>query len=173
MEISQTCAQSVMRDDDEDVSKRQDGYEDKEVDETPEDAGVEDDEHGNEVATDMRNPCSARTESATRKHHQIAHQCVRRRMPDFPHRWLGGRVHEEVVTQINRCIKRLRPQDDLSSIRVGVDDSCETFCAKCKGTREELGVKTIESLAGALSRPHPTIGNDGEYPIGDNFPTDT
>ena len=36
MENSQTCAQYVMRDDDEDVSKRQDGCEDEEVDETPE-----------------------------------------------------------------------------------------------------------------------------------------
>ena len=55
MENSRTCAQSVMRDDDEDVSKRQGVCEDEEVDETPEDAGVEDD--GDEVATDMRNPC--------------------------------------------------------------------------------------------------------------------
>ena len=31
MENSQTCAQSAMRDDEEDVSKRQDGYEDEEV----------------------------------------------------------------------------------------------------------------------------------------------
>ena len=67
MENSQTCAQSVMRDDDEDVSKRQDGYEDEEVDETPEDAGVEDDEDEDEVATDMRKPCSVRAASATRK----------------------------------------------------------------------------------------------------------
>ena len=76
-----------MRDDDEDVSKRQDGYEDEEVDET---VGVEDDEDGNEVATDMRNPCSVRTESATRKQYQLTHQCIRGRMPAFPHRCLGG-----------------------------------------------------------------------------------
>ena len=58
-----------MRDDDEDVSKRQDGYEDEEVEETPEDAGVDDDEDGNEVVSDMRDSCSARTKSATRNHH--------------------------------------------------------------------------------------------------------
>ena len=45
MENSQTCAHSAMRDE-EDVSKRQDGYED---DDTPQDAGVEEDEDGNEV----------------------------------------------------------------------------------------------------------------------------
>ena len=56
-----------MRDDDEDVSKRQDGYEHEEVDETSEDAGVEDDEDGNEVGT-----------------YQLTHQCVRGRMPAFP-----------------------------------------------------------------------------------------
>ena len=71
MENSQTCAQPAMRDGDEDVSKRQDAYEEEEVGETPQDVGVEDDEDGNVVATDMRNPCSARTESATRKRHQF------------------------------------------------------------------------------------------------------
>ena len=84
MENSQTCAQSVMRDDDEDVSKRQDGCEHEEIDETPEDAGEEDDEDGNEVATYDRSQCSVRTESATRKNHQLTHQCVRGRMPAFP-----------------------------------------------------------------------------------------
>ena len=66
MENSQTCAPSVVRDDDEDVSKRQDGHEDEEVDETPEDAGVEDDEDGDKVATDMRNPCYKLSENVSR-----------------------------------------------------------------------------------------------------------
>ena len=159
MESSQTCAQSVMRDDDQDVSKRQDGYEDEQVDETPEDAGVEDDEDGNEVATDMRNPCSSRTGSATRKHHQFTHHCVRGRMQSFPHRWLGGEVHEEVVTQMNHCIRNSRPHDDFITTRVGMDDSfgsCETICVEYEGTRDVLDVKAIASLARALSQPHPT-----------------
>ena len=50
MENSQTCAQSVMRYDEEDVSMRQDD-EDEEVEETLEDAGAEDDEDRDEVAT--------------------------------------------------------------------------------------------------------------------------
>ena len=48
MENSQTCVHYAMRDEEEDVSKRQDGCEDEEVDDTPEDAGVEEDEDGNE-----------------------------------------------------------------------------------------------------------------------------
>ena len=47
-----------------------------------------------------------------------------------------GRVHEENDTQTNQCIKISRPQDDLITIRVGMDDSCEAICAKCKGTEK-------------------------------------
>ena len=158
----QTCAQSVTRDDDEDVSKKANGYEDEEVDETPEDAGVEGDEDGEEVATDMRNPCSSRTEGATRKHHQLTHQCVRRRMPAFPHRWWGGGVHEENVTQTNQCIEKLRPQEDLITIRVGMDDSGEAMCVEYEGTRHVWSVTAIARLARAVSQPHPTIRNHVE-----------
>ena len=36
--------------------------------ETPEYIGLDDDEDGDEVASDMRDLCSVRTESVTRKH---------------------------------------------------------------------------------------------------------
>ena len=126
-----------------------DGYDDEEAEETPEDAGVDDDEDGNEVASDMRDPCSVRTESATRKHHQLTRRRVRGQMPALRHRWLGGGVCEEIVTQMIHCIKISRLQDDL--------------CVDCKGTREVLGVKAIAILARSLSQPHLIIRNDGEH----------
>ena len=165
MENSQTCAKSATRDDEEEVSKRQDGEEDEEAEETPEDAGVDDDEDGNEVASDMGDPCSVRTESATRKHHPLTRQRARGRRPALPHRWLEE-VHEEIVTQMNQCIKKSRPQDDLITIRVGTDDSCgscEAICVECKGTRGGLGVKAIAILARSLSQPHLRTRNDGEH----------
>ena len=75
----------VTRDEEEDVSKRQDGYEDDGAVETPEYIGLDDDEDGDEVASDMRDLCSVRTESVTRKHHQLTRQRVRGRMPALPH----------------------------------------------------------------------------------------
>ena len=67
---------------------------------------------------------------------------------------LAGRarrgVHEEIVIQIDQCIKKSRPHDDLITIRVGMDDSFgsrETICVEYKGTREVLGVKAIAILA--------------------------
>ena len=72
-------------------------------------------------------------------------------------------MHEEVVTQMNQCIKKLRPQEDLISIRVGMDDSGEAICVEYEGTRNVWGVKAIASLARALSQPHPTTRNDGDH----------
>ena len=122
---------------------------------------MEDDEDRDEVATEMRNQCSARTESATRKHHQSKHQCVRGRMPALPRG-----VDEEIVIQVDCCIRKTRRQDDLITTRLGVDDSfgsCETTCVEYKGTRDVLGVKAIAILARSLSQPRLIIRNDGEH----------
>ena len=80
---------------------RQDGDEDGDVEEPPEDAGVDVDEGDDTVATEMRGPDEVT--NAVRKHHQLTHipfqawceQCVRGRAPDPPHRRLGGGVREE------------------------------------------------------------------------------
>ena len=88
------CAPAVR--DDEDVPMGQDGDEEGDVEEPPEDAGVDDDEGGNAVATEMRG--SEEPTNAMRKHHQFTRtpfqawceQCVRGRAPDPPHRRLGG-----------------------------------------------------------------------------------
>ena len=54
MENSQTGAQTVTRDDEEDVSKKQE--EDEDVEEAQEVAGVEDDEHEDAVAKEILDP---------------------------------------------------------------------------------------------------------------------
>ena len=52
---------------------------------------MEDDEDRDEVATNVRDSCSAGTESATRKHLQLTQPCARGRMPDLPNRgWQGS-----------------------------------------------------------------------------------
>ena len=69
---------------------RQDGDEDGDVEEPPEDAGVDDDEGEGAVATEMRDPDEPT--NAMRKHQQLTHipfqawceQCVRGRAPDPP-----------------------------------------------------------------------------------------
>ena len=63
------CA-PVMRDE-EDVPMRQDGDEDGDVEEPPEDAGVDDDEGEDAVATEMRGPDEPT--NTMRKHHQLTH----------------------------------------------------------------------------------------------------
>ena len=67
MENSHTGAQSVTRDDEEDVSKKQE--EGEEADETAELAGVENDEDESAVATSMRGSDSSGITIAMRKHH--------------------------------------------------------------------------------------------------------
>ena len=77
----------VMRDDEE-VPMRQDRDEEGDVEEPPEDAGVENDEGEDSVGTEMRGPDEPT--NAMRKHHQSTHipfqtwceQCVRGRAPD-------------------------------------------------------------------------------------------
>ena len=67
------------------------------VEEPSEDAGVDDDEGEDAVATEMRGPDEPT--NAMRKHHQLTHipfqawreQCVRGRAPDPPHRRFRGR----------------------------------------------------------------------------------
>ena len=82
---------------------RQDGDEEGDVEEPQEDAGVDDDEGEDAVATDMRGP--EEPTNAMRKHHHLTHiqawceQCVKGRAPEPPHRRLGGRVREETVIQ--------------------------------------------------------------------------
>ena len=132
------------------MSKGQDGDEDEEVEETPEDAGVEDDEDRDEVATNNRDSCSAGTESATRKHHQIDTPMRKREIVRLPHRWLGGRVDEGIVVQVDYDFRKTRPQYDLITTRVGVDDSfdsCETICV------DVLCLKAIAILVRSMSQP--------------------
>ena len=69
-----------------------DGDEDGDVEEAPENAGVDDDEREDAMATEMRGPDEPT--NATRKHHQLTHIPfqARERAPDHPpHRRLGGR----------------------------------------------------------------------------------
>ena len=70
LENNHTCSQSVVRDDEEDVSGP-DGHEDEEVTETPEDACLD------EIATNTRDSCSVGTESVIRKNHQSTHANAR------------------------------------------------------------------------------------------------
>ena len=81
-------------------------------------------------------------------------------------------MHEEVVTQMNRCISNSRPHHDLITMRFGMDESfgsCEAICVKYEGSRNVEDVKAIASLSRPLCQPHPTIRNDGEYSIGTTF----
>ena len=85
-EQAHDCA-LVIRDD-EDVSVGQDGDEEGDVEEPPEDAGVDDDEGEESVATEMRGP--EEPTNSMRNHHQLTHtpfqawceQCVRGRAPE-------------------------------------------------------------------------------------------
>ena len=166
------CA-PVMRDD-EDVPMRQDGDEDGDVEERPEDAGVDDDEGEDAVATEMRGPDEPT--NATRKHQQLTHfpfqawceQCVRGRASDPPHRRLGGRVREEIVIQTDYCYMKTRPQDDIITTLVGVDDSvgrCVAICVKRKGARYVLGVKALAAFARSLGQPRLIKQSDGEHSL--------
>ena len=106
------CA-PVMRDD-ENVPMEQDRDEEGDVEEPPEDVGVDDDEGEDAAATEMRPPDGST--NAMRKHHQLTHipcqawceQCVRGRAPDSPHRRLGGGVREEIVIQTDYCFMKTR-----------------------------------------------------------------
>ena len=133
------CA-PVMRDD-EDVPMRQDGDEEGDVEEPPEDAGVDDAEGEDAVATEMRGP--EEPTNAMRKHHQLTHipfqawceQCVRGRTSK-----VGRGVREEIVIQTDYCLMKARPQDDLITTLVGVDDSfgrCVAICVERKGATDE------------------------------------
>ena len=97
--------------------------------------------------------------NAMRKHHQSTRipsrawyeQCVRGRATDPPHRRLGGR--EEIVIQTDNCFMKTRPQEDLITTLVGVDDSfgrCIAICVERKGARDVLGVKAFAAFARAL-----------------------
>ena len=117
------CA-PVMRDD-EDVPMRQDGDEDGDVQEPPEDAGVDDDGG----------------EDAVGKHHQLTHipfqarceQCVRGRAPDPPHRRLGKQTN---------CLMKTSPLHDLITTPVGVDDRfgrCVAIMRRTQGCERCVG----------------------------------
>ena len=116
---------------------------------------VDDEEGEDAVATEMRGP--EEPTNAMRKHHQLTHiqfqawceQCVRGSAPDPPHRRLGGGVREEIVIQTDCCFMKARPQDDLITALVGVDDSfgrCVAICVERKGARDVLGRDSTRSL---------------------------
>ena len=166
------CAPVVR--DDEDMPMGQDGNEEGDVEEPPEDAGVDDDEGEDAVATEMRGP--EEPTNAMRKHHQLTRipfqawceQCVRGRAPDPPHRRLGGRVREEIVIQTDCCFMKTRPQDDLITTLVGVDDSfgrCVAICVERKGARDVLGVRALAAFARSPGQPRLIVQSDGEHSI--------
>ena len=114
--------------------------------------------------------------NAMGKHHPITHnpfqawceQCVRGRAPDPPHRRLGGGVREEIVIQTDNCFMKTRPQDDLITTLVGVDDSsgrCVAIGVERKGARDVLGVKALAAFAISLGQPRVATHSDGEHSI--------
>ena len=120
------------------------GDEDGDVDEASEDAGVDDGEREDVMATEMRGP--EEPTHATRKHHELTHipfqawceQCVRGRAPGPPHRGLGGEVREEKVIQTDCCFMKSRP--------VGVDDSFGRCCSHLRRAQGYKGCAGRESV---------------------------
>ena len=164
----------VMRDGEQEEPVGREGYEDEYVEEPPEDAGVDDEEREDVVATEMRGPDEPT--NAMRKYHQLSHipfqawceQCVRGRAPDPPHRRIGGGVRDEIVIQTDCCFMKARPQDDIITTLVGVVDSfgrCVAMCVGRKGARDVSGVKVLAAFARSLGQPCLIIQSDGEHSI--------
>ena len=131
------CA-PVTREEDDNEPMRREGDENEAVEDAPEGAGVDHEEGEDAVAT--------KTE-AMRKHHQLTHnpfqawceQCVRGQALDLHIDGWKGRVREEIVIQTDHCLMKTRPQDDLITTLVGVDDSscrCVAICVERKGARD-------------------------------------
>ena len=77
-------------------------------------------------------------------------------------------MREEIVIQTHHCFMKTRPQDDLITTLVGVDDSfgrCVAICVECKGARDVLGVKALVAFSRSLGQPRLTVQNDGEHSI--------
>ena len=133
--------------------------------------GVDDDEPKTAAATEMTSP--AEPSDAARRHHELSHlpfqpwceHCVRGRAPDPPK---NTRVRDEIVIQVDYCFMKTRPQDDLITTLVGVDDSfgrCVAICVERKGARDVLGVKVLSAFARSLGQPRLVIQSDGEPAI--------
>ena len=85
--------------------------------------------------------------------------------PDPPHRRLTGRVREETVIQTDHCFMKARPQDDVITTLVGVDDyfgRCVAICVERKGARDVLGVKALAASARSLGQPRLIFQSDAQ-----------
>ena len=63
---------------------------------------------------------------------------------------------------------KARPQDDLITTLVGVDDSfgrCVAICVERKGARDVWGVKALAAFARSLGQPRLITQRDGEHTI--------
>ena len=63
---------------------------------------------------------------------------------------------------------KAKPQDDLITTLVGVDDSfgrCVAICVERKGARDVLGVKAVATFARSRGQPRLIIQSDGEHSI--------
>ena len=77
-------------------------------------------------------------------------------------------MREEIVIQTDYCFMKTRPQDDLITTLVGVDDSfgrCVAICVERKGARDVLGLKALVAFARLLGQPRLIIQSDGEHSI--------
>ena len=75
-------------------------------------------------------------------------------------------MYGEIVIQTEYCFMTTRPQDDLITALVGVDDSfgrCVVISVKCKGARDVLGAKALAAFVRSLGRPRLVIQGDGEH----------
>ena len=139
---------------------------------------MEDDEGEDAVATEMRGPDEPT--HAMRKHHQLTHipfqawceQSVQGRAPDLPIEGWEGREREEIVIQTDYCFMKTKPQDDLITTLVSVDDSsgrCVAICVEREGARDVLGVKAWAAFARSLGQPRLIVQSDGEHSIVELF----
>ena len=77
-------------------------------------------------------------------------------------------MREEMVIQTDECFMETKPQDDLITTLVGVDDSfgrCVAICVERKGPRDVLGVKALAAFARSLGQPRLTVPGNGEHSI--------
>ena len=79
-------------------------------------------------------------------------------------------MREEIVIQTDYCFMKARPQDDLITTLVGVNDSfcrCVAICVERKGARDVLGVKALAAFVRSLGQPRLIIQSAREHSIVD------
>ena len=77
-------------------------------------------------------------------------------------------MREEMVIQTDCCFMKTRPQDEIITTLVGVDDKfgrCVAICVERKGARDVLGVKALAAFVRSLVQPRLVTHSDGEHSI--------